>query len=136
MWVDDISEHWGRIFVNDLCRQFYCDKKESIYWQWKIQLLDKNVTTVCVFISSSSCSQWLCPLVCWFLCFSLWLDWCSVVVSHRITTSHLKQKKCIFVFKSSKKIFNQIYRPQKFNLKMLIYNLVTFDKLTLWIQNM
>lgn len=51
--VKDISEHWGRSFVNGLCQQFYCykkKKKENIYWQWKkIQLLNKKPGSLQLF---------------------------------------------------------------------------------------
>lgn len=40
--VKDISEHWGRSFVNGLCQQFYCykKKKERKY----ILTVEKNTT--------------------------------------------------------------------------------------------
>ncbi len=77
--MDDISEHWGRIFVNGLCLQFYCDKKESIYWQWKIHLLDKNVTTVCVYFAVFVLSMTLpiSLLISLFLVMARFMQCCS-----------------------------------------------------------
>lgn len=66
-------------FCKCLCLQFYCDKKESIYWQWKIHLLDKNVTTVCVYFAIFVLSMTLpiSLLISLFLVMARFMQCCS-----------------------------------------------------------
>lgn len=57
-------------FLSSLCQQFYCYKKKNIYWQWKIQLLDKTVlpeARYCIVFT-----------LCMTLSMSFWISLCRV----------------------------------------------------------